>query len=113
MAQKKTATAPAKEAIKEKDVVEAPSEVKAPENEAPKNDKPEVKKAPKVEKPVDAISEKTVKIEELPDYAKRVLQLYPDEPELYISKKGGVFSKNTQPALRGSAILFKNPYYKS
>lgn len=104
MAQKKTATkAPEQEVIKkEEKKVEAPVKV----------EKSEVKKESKVEKP-EVISEKTVAIEEIPDYAKKILKLYDSEPELYISKKGGVFPVNTEPSLRGSAILFKNPYYKS
>ena len=100
MAQKKAPKAPAA----------APEAEKEEKKVTPVVEKPEVKKAPVVEKP-KVISEKTVMEEELPDYAKRVLKLYPDEPELYISRKGGVFFKNTEPSLRGTAILFKNPYY--
>lgn len=85
---------------------------KASEQEVIKKEEEKVEAPVKVEKP-EAISEKTVEIEEIPDYAKKILKLYDSEPELYISKKGGVFSVNTEPSLRGSAILFKNPYYKS
>lgn len=100
MAQKKAPKAP----------TAAPEAGKEEKKIAPEVKKPEVKKAPVVEKPA-VISEKTVMEEELPDYAKRVLKLYPDVPEMYISRKGGVFFKDTEPSLRGTAILFKNPYY--
>jgi hypothetical protein len=77
MAQKKAPKAP----------TAAPEAEKEEKKIAPEVKKPEVKKAPVVEKPV-VISEKTVMEEELPDYAKRVLKLYPDVPEMYISRKG-------------------------
>lgn len=67
---------------------------------------------PVVEKEVEVITETTVAIEELPELAKKVLKLYPDMPKLYVSKTGGVFPVNTNPSSRGSAILYKNPFYQ-
>ena len=98
MAQKKTAK-PAEEKLEETKVPEAPQ---AEEKK---------RKAEKVEKP-NAVTEKTVRVEELPDYAKRVLALYPDKPMLYVSKSGGVFEPNTSANMRGNAVLYKNPFYK-
>lgn len=62
-----------------------------------------------MEKPDNRIDETAVAIDKLPDYAQKAFKLYPDADELYIDSKGGVFPKGTQPALVGSAILFKNP----
>lgn len=63
-----------------------------------------------VEEAMDKPEEKMEPSEELPEYARQVFKLYPHEDELYIDKKGGVFPKGTQPAMVGSAILFKNPF---
>ena len=51
--------------------------------------------------------------EEIPDYAKRVLAMFPEHQKLYVTRNGGAFPASTNPRLRGSAILYKNPYYKS
>ncbi len=80
--------------------------------------------APEVENPAPANEAKTLdkskvvtetiaEIDELPDYAKRVLKLFDNEPYLYISSKGGAFTPDTKPSERGEAILYKNPFYKS
>lgn len=69
-----------------------------------------------VEAPVQeskVISEKTVEVAEIPDYAKKVLALYPDEPELYVTPRGGAFLKASGAPNGSRAVLFKNPYYKS
>lgn len=112
MASRKTIAAP--EATQEEVKVEAPV-VEAPEVEAPA---PEV--SVEVEAPApEAKAEEKVPVaptapaaQELPDYAKKVLKTFSNMPELYISAKGGVFTKDTKPAIRGAAILYKNPYYK-
>jgi len=133
MASKKTAKAPAATETKAPEVnsevvVEAPveqaTEIKEqPEVpveemvEAPKAPAATETKAPEVkvkEKAVvKEITEKTVEEKELPDYAKRVLKIFSDQPELYITTKGGAFPPTAKPSERGSAILYKNPYYKS
>ena len=71
----------------------------------------EAKKSNGGAKKDDGISTKTVAIEELPDNVRKVLALYPNEEELYVSRFGGVFYKNTNPKLVGNAILYKNPFY--
>lgn len=108
MAQKKAVAAPASGALEEK-VVETSGESKG--NTSEEKESTVVKENPEVEKP-EGISQQTVAVEELPDYAKRVLKLYDTEPELYVTPKGGVFTKGTDPSVRGAAILFKNPFYK-
>ncbi|MDR1090961.1 MAG: hypothetical protein LBL79_07780 [Prevotella sp.] len=56
--------------------------------------------------------QKEVVENELPEMAKKILQQYSNEKELYIDGQGGVFAKGTHPALIEHAILYKNPYYK-
>lgn len=113
MAQKKAVVAPASGALEEK-VVGTSGESK--ENTSKEKESTVVKENPEVENPEvekpEGISQQTVAVEELPDYAKRVLKLYDTEPELYVTPKGGVFTKGTDPSVRGAAILFKNPFYK-
>lgn len=36
-----------------------------------------------------------------------------DYKELYIDADGSMYTPQTTPAIRGKAILYKNPYYKS
>ena len=47
---------------------------------------------------------------DIPDFAKNLLKLYDDCEELYVSPSGSVFTPDTKPAIRGNAILYKNPY---
>lgn len=49
--------------------------------------------------------------DEIPFNVKRILKLFKNYPELYVSKTGGVFTSDTKHSLRGNAILYKNPYY--
>ncbi len=86
---------------------ETPEGEKVPEKE----ETPEGEKVP--EKEEDEISEKTIEIAELPDYVKRVMQLYSDTPEMYITPQGGVFPADSKPSNKKGAILYKNPFYKS
>lgn len=55
----------------------------------------------------------TAQSENIPEDVKVVLKCFPDEEELYVSKFGGTFPKNSEPFVRGNAILYKNPFYKS
>lgn len=52
-------------------------------------------------------------VQELPDNIQRILKLYRNMPELYVDKFGGVFTVDTKPSIRGHAVLYKNPFYKS
>lgn len=39
--------------------------------------------------------------------------MFKDKETLFISSGGGAFDADTEPSVRGNAILYKNPYYKS
>jgi hypothetical protein len=40
-----------------------------------------------------------------------LLRLYPSYPSLFIDSRGGTFTPDTAKALRGDAVLYRNPYY--
>ena len=40
-----------------------------------------------------------------------LLKKYPAYPSLYIDAHGGTFSPNTAAAIRGKAVLYRNPFY--
>lgn len=71
-----------------------PDEVKAMENESAKNEKTESGSA-----------------NEIPKFAARLLRLFSNYEELYVSDSGSVYTPDTKPAIRGNAILYKNPYF--
>ena len=50
---------------------------------------------------------------EVPAAALAILGKFPDYKELYIDADGSMYTPQTTPAIRGKAILYKNPYYKS
>lgn len=66
--------------------------------------------APKIQ--VDKSTQNTT-TEKLPENIQKVLQAFSDIPEMYINSVGRVFTKGSKPSLRGNAILYKNPFYKS
>ena len=49
---------------------------------------------------------------DIPEHVKSVLKAFPNYRELYIGKAGEVFTKGTKPSDRGTAILYRNPYFK-
>ena len=51
--------------------------------------------------------------EDIPEAAKRILKLFYNLPELYITNAGRVFTPESKPSLRDGAILYKNPFYNS
>lgn len=68
----------------------------------------------------DTATEKSLKKEpaqkaatEIPAAALAILGKFPDYKELYIDANGSMYTPQTAPAIRGKAILYKNPYYKS
>lgn len=96
-----------------KKIAETSEEVKVAPEVAPAVEEVE-KKTEEVKAPAkEAITETTVKMEELPDHAKAAFRLYPDVEALYIDTKGGLFPADAKPSIVGSAILYKNPNYKS
>lgn len=64
-----------------------------------------------VEEPQKVETEE-VATEEVPEWSKRLMANFANLPELYITKTGGVFTKNTPKSLLKGAVLYKNPYYK-
>lgn len=83
----------------------APEIENVPENEAPET---EVQEAPEIEN----VPETTGK-EDVPEAVLKVLKVFSNLDEAYVSSKGGVFTKDTKPSIVGDAILYKNPYYKN
>ena len=68
----------------------------------------------------DTASEKTPKKEpapkaaaEIPAAVLAILGKFPDYKELYIDADGSMYTPQTAPAIRGKAVLYKNPHYKS
>lgn len=117
MAKKKTEDAtPVEEGL---DVMTGENtEVKTDEGEATPTQPEDIPETP-VEKKKTRASKKTnegeavAQSEDIPEDVKAVLKCFPDEEELYVSKFGGTFPKNSEPFVRGNAILYKNPFYKS
>lgn len=104
MAKKKTTEVI--ESSAETEVV-APAETPTPV-ETQENPTPETK-----EQAPEVITEQSVKEDMIPEYAKRVLRMYPNVKEMYISRNGGAFPAETKQSLVGNAILYQNPFYKS
>lgn len=50
---------------------------------------------------------------EIPEQALRVMKIFSSQPKMYINSFGGVFSVDTAEAIRGNAVLYDNPFYKS
>lgn len=50
---------------------------------------------------------------EIPAFAQEILKKFRFYPELYIGPTGGIYTVDTAPAIRGVAVLYKNPYYES
>lgn len=50
---------------------------------------------------------------EIPAFAHEILKKFRFYPELYIGPTGGIYTVDTAPAIRGVAVLYKNPYYES
>ena len=72
----------------------------------------EVKK-PRASKKTSEGKTVTAQSEEIPEDVKAILKCFPNEEELYVSKYGGTFPKDSEPFVRGNAILYRNPFYKS
>lgn len=49
--------------------------------------------------------------QEVPEYVDKILKMYADYEELYVSNKGGVFTVGTPEHIRGNAVLYKNKYF--
>ena len=47
------------------------------------------------------------------DWVEDVLRAFPGYETLYVDRQGGAFSPDTLPAIRGAAVLYRNPFHKS
>lgn len=70
-------------------------------------------KKPRASKKTSEGKTATAQSEDIPEDVKAILKCFPNEEELYVSKYGGTFPKDSEPFVRGNAILYKNPFYKS
>ena len=50
---------------------------------------------------------------EIPAAVLAILGKFPGYKELYIDADGSMYTPQTSPAIRGKAVLYRNPYYKS
>lgn len=59
------------------------------------------------------VKQKTdVNSDEIPAFVDKLLKTYARYSALYVDAKGGVYTEDAQPIVRGDAILYQNPYYK-
>lgn len=70
-------------------------------------------KKPRASKKTSEGKATTAQSEDIPEDVKAILKCFPNEEELYVSKYGGTFPKDSEPFVRGNAILYRNPFYKS
>lgn len=91
--------------IPETDTAQSEAVVAAPTTAAEEKNTA-TEKAPKKEQAQKAAAE-------IPAAALAILGKFPDYKELYIDADGSMYTPQTAPAIRGKAILYKNPYYKS
>jgi hypothetical protein len=47
-----------------------------------------------------------------PDYADRLLKIYPAYGQLYIDRLGGTYTADAPPVFRTNTTLYTNPYHK-
>lgn len=116
MARTKTAKTGTEATVKEpKMPVEVKEEPQEMVKEAEETIELDIPEEPQVKESKVSKEPESEKVDEnvLPDYAKRVLKLFNNKPFLYVSSKGGAFDVDSKPSVRGSAILYKNPYYQS
>lgn len=60
---------------------------------------------------VETVETEEVAQTETPEWTKRIMANFSNLEELYITKHGGVFTKDTPKSLVKGATLYKNPYY--
>ena len=47
------------------------------------------------------------------EYTLSILRTFSSYCSLYVDNQGGIYTYDTPERIRGNAILYKNPYYKS
>ena len=108
MRQKKTSEQ-TKDAVKEPEVsveetVDTPVEEAVEEAVEQTPEKPGADKAYEKEAATDA---------EVPESVDKILRLYPQYEECWVSKEGFVYPKNAPKYQRNNAVLYKNKYFNS
>lgn len=49
---------------------------------------------------------------EIPDYADKILKLYPNYKKLWIDAHGGIYTSECKNVSKDKAVLYENPYFK-
>lgn len=83
-------------------VIQATEEVQAATTEIPAEETPITEN-----KQTDVVKE----IEEPNQHILATLKKFPAYESLYIDAHGGTYTPNTPAAIRGKAVLYKNPYF--
>lgn len=124
MRQKKTAEQK-QEAVKEPEVkveetVETPVEETAEEaveqtekTPVEETEAPETEQTPEKPNADKAEEEEATTDAEVPEAIDKILRLYPQYEECWISKEGFVYPKNAPKYQRKNAVLYKNKYFNS
>lgn len=87
------------------DGVEAPAEPTIQNTE-------ESAKEEKADEKKGETKEKAVQGKDIPANVDKILKCFPNEKELYVDARGGVFVPGTKLSEKESAILYRNPYFK-
>ena len=99
---------------KEEELVKPAEEAVVENNE--KNEEGVVENEQKAEVETDPVQveekEQKEAETEIPAFADKLMRNFSNLEEVYITSKGGVFTKDTPASLVGDAKLYKNPYYK-
>lgn len=91
----------------QQEAIDAPSETVA-EHPAPTQTRTEPEAAAKQEKPAE---ENHPEAQASDAHIRELLKKFPAYPSLYIDVHGGTFSPDTAAAVRGKAVLYRNPFY--
>jgi hypothetical protein len=90
-----------------------------PENTAPGNEEAKSPATEEEKTPLEAIpaieakpAETKPVPENLPPFIEAILKTFPSYESLYVDAQGGIYAPCTHSSVRGSATLYKNPYYK-
>ena len=84
-------------------------EVENPEVKNPKVENPEVKN-PKVENP--ELEKETLEVE-IPEHVEKLMKLYPQYEQLYVTPNGFVHPVGSPKYLVANATLYKNKFYNN
>ena len=116
MRQKKTSEQ-TKDAVKEPEVnveetVDTPVE-EAVEEAVEQTEETETEQTPEKPGADKADGEEAATDAEVPKAVDKILKLYPQYEECWVSKEGFVYPKNAPKYQRNNAVLYKNKYFNS